>query len=112
MIPKITITKYTKGKGLVQIREYLPSSKLEKAIVNTINGIFDFPNMTEITKDISKPTYYINVHTSNEISWQDLKIMEERTNCQVKIKSGLYGLVMFFTPKKDIKAEELNPSKR
>jgi hypothetical protein len=107
MIPRISLLKYTKGKGLVQIRQYLPSSKLEKGIVDTINGVFDFPNMSEITKDISKPTYFITVHTSNEISWQDLKIMEERSNCEIKIKSGVYGLAMFFIPKK-----ELNPSKR
>lgn len=112
MIPKITITKYIKGKGLVQIREHLPSSKLEKDIVNTINSIFDFPNMSEITRRYSASTYFLTVYTNFEITWGDLKIMEERTNCQVKIKSGLYGLAMFFTPKKDIRAEELNPSKR
>jgi hypothetical protein len=104
--------QYIKGKGLVQIRQYLPSSKLEKDIVKAINSVFDFPNMSQITKVVSESAYSIAINTSNEISWKDLKIMEERSNCQIKIKSGMYGLVVKFTPKSDIKIEELNPSER
>jgi hypothetical protein len=99
-------------RGSCQIGTHVPQSKIELDIFKSIGMIFEEPNSSELFFREGDSHYFITVYTDYEVSWQDLKKLEQISGCQVKIKHGLYGFAMFFTPKSAIKPSEINPSER
>lgn len=109
-MPYLLVRTFRKGSGQYsKTSQHLPTKGVEKAIVVSLNSLFDNPNFGSYMKDSNKDYYFIVVHTDSKISKEDLRKLEVDSGCKVELKNGLYGLVFFFTPRLE---HDINPSER